>query len=41
VIATQFTVNDRALRGTTDWTHASIVLDLAEQAKILLFGARS
>lgn len=32
-------MEDRALRGTTDWTQASIVLDVAEQAKILLFGA--
>jgi hypothetical protein len=27
-------VEDRALHGTTDWTQASIVLDVAEQAKI-------
>ena len=32
-------MEDRALHGTTDWTQASIVLDVAEQAKILLFGA--
>jgi hypothetical protein len=32
-------MQDRALRGTTDWTPASIVLDVAEQARILLFGA--
>ena len=32
-------MQDRALRGTTDWTRASIVLDVAEQAKVLLFGA--
>jgi hypothetical protein len=32
-------MEDRALHGTTDWTQASIVLDVAEQARILLFGA--
>ena len=32
-------MQDRALRGTTDWTRAAIVLDVAEQATILLFGA--
>ena len=32
-------MEDRALHGTTDWTQASIVLDVADQAKILLFGA--
>jgi hypothetical protein len=30
---------DRALRGTTDWTEAAIVLDVAGQATQLLFGA--
>ena len=32
-------MQDRALRGTTDWSRAAIVLDVAEQATILLFGA--
>jgi hypothetical protein len=32
-------MQDRALRGTTDWTEAAIVLDVAEQARRLLFGA--
>jgi hypothetical protein len=32
-------MQDRALRGTADWTEARIVLDVAEQAQILLFGA--
>jgi hypothetical protein len=32
-------MQDRALRGTTDWTRAAIVLDVAEEAKVLLFGA--
>ena len=32
-------MQDRALRGTTDWTEAAIVLDVAEQATQLLFGA--
>ena len=32
-------MQDRALRGTTDWTQASIVLDVAHQATHLLFGA--
>ena len=32
-------MHDRALRGTTDWTGASIVLAVAEHAKALLFGA--
>jgi hypothetical protein len=32
-------MEDRALRGTTDWTQASIVLDVTEQATVLLFGA--
>jgi hypothetical protein len=32
-------MEDRALRGTTDWTSAAIVLDVAEQARMLLFGA--
>jgi hypothetical protein len=32
-------MHDRALRGSTDWTRASIVLDVAEHAKALLFGA--
>jgi hypothetical protein len=32
-------MEDRALRGTTDWTEARIVLDVAEQARVLLFGA--
>ena len=32
-------MHDRALRGTTDWTRASIVVDVAEHAKALLFGA--
>ncbi|MGH3228366.1 MAG: hypothetical protein ACRDOA_07270 [Streptosporangiaceae bacterium] len=27
------------MRGTTDWTQAAIVLDVAEQAQVLLFGA--
>lgn len=32
-------MEDRPLRGTTDWTEARIVLDVPEHAKILLFGA--
>jgi len=32
-------MQDRPLRGTTDWTEAAIVLDVAEQARCLLFGA--
>jgi len=32
-------MHDRALRGSTDWTRADIVLDVAEEAKVLLFGA--
>jgi hypothetical protein len=32
-------MRDRPLRGTTDWTAASIVLDVAEDARVLLFGA--
>lgn len=32
-------MHDRALRGTTDWTAASIVLDVVAEAKVLLFGA--
>jgi hypothetical protein len=32
-------MHDRALRGTTDWTEATIVLDVAEHATRLLFGA--
>lgn len=32
-------MQDRALRGTTDWTEAAIVLDVAERATQLLFGA--
>ena len=32
-------MQDRALRGTTDWIEASIVLDVAEDARVLLFGA--
>jgi hypothetical protein len=32
-------MEDRSLRGTTDWTQARIVLDVAEQARTLLFGA--
>jgi hypothetical protein len=32
-------MQDRALRGTSDWTEARIVLDVAEQAQVLLFGA--
>jgi hypothetical protein len=32
-------MQERALRGTTDWTEAGIVLDVAEQATVLLFGA--
>lgn len=32
-------MQDRALRGTTDWTQASIVLEVAEQARVLRFGA--
>jgi hypothetical protein len=32
-------MHDRALRGTTDWTAASIVLDVAAEARVLLFGA--
>ena len=32
-------MQDRALRGSTDWTGASIVLDVAKQARVLLFGA--
>jgi hypothetical protein len=31
-------MQDRALRGTTDWTQVSIVLDVAEQATELHFG---
>ena len=32
-------MQDRALSGTTDWTEAAIVLDVPEEAKVLLFGA--
>jgi hypothetical protein len=32
-------MQDRALSGTTDWTEAAIVLDVAERARRLLFGA--
>lgn len=32
-------MEDRALSGTTDWTQAAIVLDVPEQAKVVLFGA--
>jgi hypothetical protein len=32
-------MQERALRGTTDWTEARIVLDVAEEATLLLFGA--
>ncbi len=32
-------MEDRALSGTTDWTEAAIVLDVPEQARVLLFGA--
>jgi hypothetical protein len=32
-------MQDRALRGTTAWTEAAIVLDVTEQATKLLFGA--
>jgi hypothetical protein len=32
-------MQERALRGTTDWTEAVIVLDVAEEATRLLFGA--
>jgi hypothetical protein len=32
-------MQDRPLRGTTDWTEATIVLDVAEQARELRFGA--
>lgn len=32
-------MQDRALRGTTDWTQASIVVDVAHEATHLLFGA--
>jgi hypothetical protein len=32
-------MQDRALRGTADWVQARIVLDVAEQAQVLLFGA--
>jgi hypothetical protein len=32
-------MEDRAVRGTTDWTQATIVLDVPEQAQVLLFGA--
>jgi hypothetical protein len=32
-------MQERALRGTADWTEARIVLDVAEQATVLLFGA--
>jgi hypothetical protein len=32
-------MEDRALRGTTDWTQAAIVLDVADQARVILFGA--
>jgi hypothetical protein len=31
-------MEERALRGTTDWTEAAIVLDVPEQARKLLFG---
>ncbi len=32
-------MQDRALRGTTEWTEAAIVLDVAVEATELLFGA--
>lgn len=32
-------MQDRALRGTTGWAEAAIVLDVAEEARQLLFGA--
>jgi hypothetical protein len=32
-------MQDRALRGTTDWTAARIVLDVTLEARVLLFGA--
>jgi hypothetical protein len=32
-------MEDRALRGTTDWTPAAIVLDVSDQARAILFGA--
>jgi hypothetical protein len=32
-------MEDRALRGTTDWIQAAIVLDVADQARVILFGA--
>lgn len=32
-------MQERALRGTTDWTPASIVLSVAEEARALYFGA--
>jgi hypothetical protein len=32
-------MHDRALRGTTDWTAVSIVLDVTLEARVLLFGA--
>jgi hypothetical protein len=32
-------MEDRALRGTTDWVQAAIVLDVSDQARVILFGA--
>jgi hypothetical protein len=32
-------MHDRGLHGTTDWTAASIVLDVTLEARVLLFGA--
>ncbi len=31
-------MQERAVRGTTDWTRADIVLDVAEEAGAVLFG---